>query len=55
MHRSKLKIFLINTELKKTGKLQKAKKLLSPNLLHKTRTEYFQKLNVKDLSYNRKF
>ena len=36
------------------GKLQKAKKLLL-NLLRKTKIEYFQKLNVKDLSDNRKF
>ena len=47
MHRSKLKN-IINTELKTTGQITKV------NLLRKTKTEYFQKLNVKDLSDNRK-
>ena len=55
MHRSELKnIFIIITELKTTGKITKKERNFCVNLLRKTKTEYFQKLNVRDLSDNRK-
>ena len=56
MHRSELKkIFIIITEQKTTGQITKKQRNFFVNLLCRTKTEYFQKLNVKDLSHNRKF
>ena len=59
MHGSKFKNIynkLINIALKTTGQITKAKQRnFCVNLLCKTKTEYFQKVNVKDLSENRKF
>ena len=56
MHRSELKnIFVIITELKTTGQITKKERNFCVNLLRETNTEYFQKLNVKDLSHNKKF
>ena len=48
-------MFIINTEVKITGQIKKKQRNFCVNLLRKTKTEYFQKLNVKDLSDNRKF
>ena len=54
MHRSKLK----KHNKQRTENIwanYKKQRNLCVNLLRKTKTEYFQKLNVKDLSNNRKF
>ena len=55
MHRSKLKN--INNKYRTEDNWANYKKQSNfcVNFLRKTKTEYFQKLNVKDLSDNRKF
>ena len=47
-------MFIINTEVKITGQIKKKQRNFCVNLIRKTKTEYFQKLNVKDLPGNRK-
>ena len=47
-------MFIINTEEKITGQIKKKQRNFCVNPLRKTKTEYFEKLNVKDLSGNRK-
>ena len=53
MHRSKLKKHNYGTEDNWSN--YKKQRNFCVNVLRKTKTEYFQKLNVKDLSDNRKF
>ena len=55
MHRSKLKNIYNKYGTEDNWENQKKQRNFSVNLLRKTKTEYFQKLNVKDLSDNRKF
>ena len=55
MHRSKLKNIYSNYRTKENWANYKKQRNFCVNLLRKTKTEYFQKLNVKDLSDNRKF
>ena len=55
MHCSKLKnVYKISLTEDNWANYKKQRKFCA-NLLRKTKTEYFQKLNVKDLSDNRKF
>ena len=55
MHRSKLKNIYNKCRTEDNWANYKKQRNFSVNLLRKTKTEYFQKLNVKDLSDNRKF
>ena len=55
MHRSKLKNIYNNYRTEDNWANYKKQRNFCVNLLRKTKTEYFQKLNVKDLSDNRKF
>ena len=55
MHRSKLKNIYHNYRKEDNWANYKKQINFCVNLLRKTKTEYFQKLNVKDLSDNRKF
>ena len=55
MHRSKLKNIYNNYRTEHNWANYKKQINFCVNLLRKTKTEYFQKLNVKDLSDNRKF
>ena len=55
MHRSKLKNIYDNYRTEDNWENHKKQGNFCVNLLRKTNTEYFQKLNVKDLSDNRKF
>ena len=55
MHRSKLKNICNKYRAEDNWANYKKQRNFCVNLLRKTRTEYFQKLNVKDLSDNRKF
>ena len=48
-------MFIINTELKTTRQITKSKETFVQIFLAKSKTEYFQLLNVEDLSDNRKF
>ena len=54
MHRSKLKNINNNYRTDDNWANYKKQRNFSINLLRKTKTECFQKLNVKDLSDNRK-
>ena len=55
MHRSKLQNIYNKYRTEDNWANYKQQRNFGVNLLRKTRTEYFQKLNVKDLSRNRKF
>ena len=55
MHRSKLKNIYNKYRTEDNWANYKKQRNFCVNLLRKTKTEYFQKLNVKDLSDNRKF
>ena len=55
MHRSKLKNSYTNYRAEDNWANYKKQRNFCVNLLRKTKTEYFQKLNVKDLSENRTF
>ena len=55
MHRSKLKNIHNKYRAENNWASYKKQRNFCVNLLRKTKTEYFQKLNVKDLSDNRKF
>ena len=55
MHRSKLKTIYNNYRTEGKWANYKKQRNFFVNLLRKTKTEYFQKLNVKDLSDNTKF
>ena len=55
MHRSKLKNIYNNYRTEDNWANYKKQRNFCVNLLRKTKTEYFQKLNVKDLSDNKKF
>ena len=55
MHRSKLKNIHNKYRTENNWASYKKQRNFCVNLLRKTKTEYFQKLNVKDLSDNRKF
>ena len=55
MHRSKLKNIYNNYRTEDNWANYKKQRNFCVNLLRKTKTEYFQKLNVKDLSDNIKF
>ena len=53
MHKSKLKIFFIKQELRKIGTTTKNRNFCV-NLLRNTKKDYFEKLNMKDLTDNKK-
>ena len=55
MHRSKLKNINNKYRTEDNWGNYKKQRDFCINLLHKTKTEYFQNLNVKDLPDNRKF
>ena len=55
MHRSKLKNIYNKCRTEDNWSNYKKQRNFFVNLLRKTKTEYFQKLNIKDLSDNRKF
>ena len=55
MHRSKLKNIYNKCRTEDNWSNYKKQRNFCVDLLRKTKTEYFQKLNVKDLSDNRKF
>ena len=55
MHRSKLNYIYNKYRTEDNWANYKKQRSFCVNLLCKTKTEYFQKLNVKDLSDNRKF
>ena len=54
MHRSKLKNFYNNYRTEDSWANYKKQRNFCVNLLRKTKTEYFQKRNVKDLLENKK-
>ena len=55
MHRSRLKNIYIRKSNDKNWENYKKQRNFCVDLLRKTEAEYFQNLNVKDLSDNRKF
>ena len=55
MHRPKLKNIYNNSRTEGNWENYKKQRNVCVNLLRKTKTEYFKKLNVKNLSENRKF
>ena len=55
MHRSKLKNIFHKTRAKEDWNSNKKQRNLCVNLLRNTKKDYFQKLNVKDLTDNKTF
>ena len=55
MHRSKLKNIFHKTRAKEDWKKYKKQSNFCVNLLRNTKNNYFQKLNIKDLTDNKKF
>ena len=55
MHRSKLKNIFHKTRAKEDWNSNKKQRNLCGNLLRNTKKDYFQKLNVKDLTDNKTF
>ena len=55
MHRSKLKNIFHKTRAKEDWNNYKKQRNFCVNLLRNTKKDYFQKLNIKDLTDNKKF
>ena len=55
MHRSKLKSIYNKTKANENWDNYKKQRSFCVNLLRNTKKDYFQKLNLKDLTYNKKF